>query len=90
MIVLGSILPTASGGGGDFRKQKFIIFVVISEASYGVYNMILSINYTDNHGDNFECFVLSRLGFVLVFCVMFIFSSRIRKNIYKLKNVSIQ
>jgi hypothetical protein len=95
LIVMGSILPATGGKLGtlfnpEFWKQKFIIYVVVGEASYGLYNMILSLNYSDNHGDNFECFVLSRLGFILVFCIMFIFSNTIRKNIFKLKNVSIQ
>jgi hypothetical protein len=93
LIMCGSILPATGGRLGilfnkEFWSQKFIVFVVISEASYGVYNMILSHNYTENHGENFECFILSRLGFVLVFSVMFLTSSRIRKHIFAMWNVS--
>ena len=95
IVMMGSILPATGGKLGillnpSFWKQKFILFIVISEACYGVYSSIISYNYSDSHGDNLECFVVSRLGFILAFCVLFIFSDKIRKTVMKLKNVSLK
>lgn len=95
IIMIGSILPATGGKlsilfDKNFWKQKFIIFIIISEASYGVYSSIISYNYSDSHGDNLECFVVSRLGFILAFCIIFIFSEKIRKTVMKLRNVSLK
>ena len=95
IILLGSILPATGGKIGilfksEFWRQKFIYYIIIGEASYGLYSAILSYNYSDNHGDNFECFILSRLGFILVFCFVFIFSEKMRKTVIQLKNVSMK
>jgi hypothetical protein len=93
IIVMGSILPVTHGKlkiliKPEFWKQKFILFVVISEMSYGVYTSLVSSFYTDNHGENFESFIISRMGFILVFCIFFVTSYKMRNSIFSLKYVS--